>query len=423
LHRRVVVTGLGAVTPCGNDVASTWDAMLAARSGIGPVTRFDVSGLPTRIAGEVKGFDGAARLGARAVRRLGLFMQYAMVAADEAMADAGYDLAHVEGRGEGPWPERERFGVYIGSGIGGFPEIVAEAAVVEAEGAERASPFFIPRSLINLATGQVAIRFAARGPSLVVSTACAVGNHAIGEAWRTLRDGDADVVVAGGTEAALSPLGYGGFMTMRALSRRNDEPTRASRPFDADRDGFVMSEGSAVLVLEELEHARARGARIYAEIIGYGSTTDAHHVTAPAPGGEGAARCMRAAIQKAGIRPEDVDYVNAHGTSTPANDPAETAAIRSVFGAHADRLMVSSTKGVTGHLLGAAGGVEAVATCLALHTGWVPPTANLENPDPSCDLDYVPGEARRASPRIALSNAFGFGGTNAVLALRRWEDA
>lgn len=411
------------MTPCGNDVASTWDAMLAGRSGIGPVTRFDASGLPSRIAGEVKNFDGAALLGARAVRRLGLFMQYALVAADEAMGDAGYDLRHVDGEGEGPWPERERFGVYIGSGIGGFPEIVAEAAVVEAEGAERASPFFIPRSLINLATGQVAIRFGARGPSLVVSTACAVGNHAIGEAWRTIRDGDADVVVAGGTEAALSPLGYGGFMTMRALSRRNEEPTRASRPFDADRDGFVMSEGAAVLVLEELEHARSRGARIYAEIVGYGSATDAHHVTAPAPGGEGAARCMRLAVAKAGIRPEDVDYVNAHGTSTPANDPAETAAIRAVFGAHADRLAVSSTKGVTGHLLGAAGGVEAVATCLALYTGWVPPTANLENPDPSCDLDYVPGQARRLEPRIALSNAFGFGGTNAVLAFRRWEGA
>lgn len=404
-------------------MATTWGAMLEARSGIGPVTRFDVSGLPTRIAGEVKDFDGARRLGARAVRRLGLFMQYAMIAADEAMADAGYDLGHVEGEANGPWPDRDRFGVYIGSGIGGFPEIVHEAAVVEREGADRASPFFIPRSLINLATGQVAIRFGARGPSLVVSTACAVGNHAIGEAWRTIRDGDADVLVAGGTEAALSPLGYGGFMTMRALSRRNDEPTRASRPFDADRDGFVMSEGAAVLVLEGLDHALARGARIYAEIIGYGSTTDAHHVTAPAPGGEGAARCMRMAMHKAGIRPEQVDYINAHGTSTPANDPAETAAIRSVFGPHADRLMVSSTKGVTGHLLGAAGGVEAVATCLALHTGVVPPTANLDNPDPSCDLDYVPNESRRASPRIALSNAFGFGGTNAVLAFRRWEGA
>lgn len=421
MSQRVVITGLGAVSPCGNDVASTWDAMLAARSGIGPVTRFDAAGLPCRIAGEVKGFDGEARLGKRAVRRLGLFMQYAIAASDEAVADAGYDLARIDGGEGGAWPDPERFGVYVGSGIGGFPEIVAEAETLLSEGIERVSALFIPRSLINLAAGQVAIRYGAQGPSLCLATACAVGNHAIGEAWRAIRCGDADVIVAGGAEASITPLGYGGFMNMKALSRRNEEPARASRPFDRDRDGFVMSEGAAVVVLEALEHAVARGARIYCELVGYGSTTDAHHVTAPAPGGAGAARCMARALQTGGLTPEDVDYINAHGTSTPANDPAETAAIRTVFGRHADRLAVSSTKGVTGHLLGAAGGLEAVATCKALQTGWIPPTANLEHADLSCDLDYVPGGARQSWPRVALSNGFGFGGTNAVLAFRRWE--
>ncbi len=396
--------------------------MVNARSGLGPVTRFDVTGQPCRIAGEVKGFDGAALLGARVIRRLGQFMQYALVAADEAMCDAGYDMAHVGGEGSGPWPVGDEFGVYIGSGIGGYPEIVSGHEVSVREGMRRVSPFYIPRSLINLATGQVAIRFGARGPSLCVATACAVGNHAIGEAYRAISYGDADVIAAGGTEAGLSPSGYAGFMNMKALSRRNDEPQRASRPFDRDRDGFVMSEGAGVVILEDLEHARARGARIYCEIIGYGATTDAYHVTAPAPGGAGAARCMAKALRDAGVAPESVDYINAHGTSTPANDPAETAAIRKVFGDHADVLAVSSTKGVTGHLLGAAGGIEAIATAKALHTGIVPPTANLDNPDPECDLDYVPHEARQLDPEVALSNAFGFGGTNAVLAFRRWKN-
>lgn len=406
--------------------------MLDARSGVGPITRFPAADWPARIAGEVKGFDGGARLGKRAVRRLGLFMQFALVAADEAMQNAGFDLRclrTVDGELEGArpaadgiaWPEPERLGVYIGSGIGGFPEIVDGANTILTEGHPALSPFFIPRSLINLATGVAAIRLDARGPSLCVATACAVGNHAIGEAWRAIKMADADVIVAGGAEAAISPLGYAGFMNMKALSRRNDDPTTASRPFERDRDGFVMSEGAAVLVLEELEHAKRRGARIYAELIGYGSTTDAHHVTAPSPGGAGAARCMARAMASAGLAPTDVDYINAHGTSTPANDPAETAAIRAAFGAHADKLAVSSTKGVTGHLLGAAGGVEAVATVMALSTGILPPTANLVNPDPVCDLDYVPLVARKADPRIALSNGFGFGGTNAVLAFARWE--
>jgi len=390
--------------------------MVDARSGTGLVTTFDASELPSQVAGEVKGFEPAELLGRRDARRLGRFMQFAAVASAEAMTDAGYDVDD-----HTVWPERDRLGVYIGSGIGGFPEIVEEALEMDREGIARISPLFIPRSLINLATGRVAIRLEARGPSLCIATACACGNHAIGEAFRAIKLGDADVIVAGGTEAALSPLGFGGFMTMRALTRRNDSPESASRPFDRSRDGFVMGEGAGVLVLESLDHALARGARIYAELVGYGCTTDAHHVTAPAPGGEGAARCMRAALRSAGLAPTDVDYINAHGTGTPANDPTETQAIRTVFSAHADRLAVSSTKGVSGHLLGAAGGIEAVATVMALHTGVVPPTAHLRDPDPACDLDYVPLVARRSEPRIALSNGFGFGGTNAVLAFARWE--
>lgn len=412
---RVVITGLGTINPCGNDVPTTWQAVTAGRSGLSLVTRFDASKLASQVAGEVKGFDGDQVFGRRACRRLGLFMQYALVASFEAMADAGFQ------RSEGRWPEPERLGVYVGSGIGGFPEIVAESEQLAAEGPSRVSAYFIARSLINLATGQVAIHLDAQGPSLCIATACAVGNHSIGEAWRALRAGDADVIVAGGTEAALTPLGYGGFMVMRALSKRNHDPQGASRPFDRDRDGFVMGEGAGVVVLETLEHATARGARIYAELLGYGATTDAHHVTAPSPGGTGAARCMARAIQVAGVAPTDVEYINAHGTSTPANDVAETQAIRAIFGAHADRIPVSSTKGATGHLLGAAGGLEAVLTALALHHGVVPPTANYTTPDPECDLDYVGEGARACAPRVALSNAFGFGGTNSTLLMRRWE--
>jgi 3-oxoacyl-[acyl-carrier-protein] synthase II len=412
---RVVVTGLGCVSPCGTDVASTWASLVDARSGIARLTRFDAEGLPSQIAGEVKDFDVEARFGRKAARRVGRFMQFAMAAADEAMVDAGFaslgDDGSISVRGLDP----ERLATYVGSGIGGFPEIVDAAERRLDHGTARISPLFIPRSLINLAAGQVAIRLGAMGPSLCLATACAVGNHAIGEAWRAIRLGDADVVVAGGTEAALSPLGYGGFMTMRALSRRNDEPTRASRPFDRDRDGFVMGEGAGILVIESLSHARARGARIYAELSGYAATTDAHHVTAPAPGHAGAARCMRLALKAARLDPTSIDYVNAHGTSTPANDPEEVEAVKTVFGDHARSLLMSSTKGTTGHLLGAAGGLEAVATVKALATGIVPPTANLENPDPRCDLDHVPLEARDAQLRHAISNGFGFGGTNAVL--------
>lgn len=414
-RRRVVITGLGAVSPCGNDVPSTWASLIEGRSGIGPITRFDASEMPCRIAGEVKNFDGAEVLGRRRIRRLGLFMQYALAAGLEAMADAGFARDVL-------WPDPERLGVYVGSGIGGFPEIVRGATVMAEEGLAGISPFFIPRSLINLATGQLAIEIGAQGPSLCIATACAVGNHSIGEAWRAIALGDVDVVVAGGTEASVSPLGLGGFMAMKALSRHNDEPERASRPFDVTRDGFVMGEGAGLVVLEDYEHAKRRGARIYCELTGYGSTTDAHHITAPAPNGAGAARCMRMALRSAGLEPEDVGYINAHGTSTPLNDKNETAAIRSVFGAHADKVPVSSIKSLTGHLLGASGGVEAVATAMTIYTGIVPPTANLHHPDPQCDLDYVREGARIVHPRVALSNAFGFGGANATLVFSRLED-
>ena len=414
-HRRVVITGLGTVSPCGLNVADTWESMIQGRSGISRVTRFDAEGLRSQCAGEVNGFDGEALLGRREARRLGLFMQYAAVAADEGLADAGFDRAK-------RWPDSERFGIFVGSGIGGLPTIYESAIAVHEEGIRALSPFFIPRSLINLATGNLAIRYSAAAPSMCAATACAVGNHSIGEAFRCILDDDADVVVAGGSEAALSPLGYGGFMVMKAMSKRNDDPATASRPFDKERDGFVMSEGAGIVILEELQHALARGARIYCELAGYGSTTDAHHITAPSPGGRGAARCMQRALKKAGVEPEAVDYINAHGTSTQANDAAETSAIRAVFGDHADKLAVSSTKSVTGHLLGAAGGLEAVASAMAIYTGIIPPTANYQTPDPACDLDYVVEGARESRPAVVLSNGFGFGGTNASLVFKAWRD-
>lgn len=410
--RRVVITGLGAVTPCGNNVADTWAAMLERRSGVGPVRKFDASPYPVRIAAEVKGFDAEALLGKKQARRMDVFTQYAVVASMEAMAQAG--LAGWEAEGN------PMAGVYVGTGIGGLNEIITGDRLFEQQGFKGLSPFFIPRALTNMAGGQIAQLFGMQGPSLCVSTACATGNHSIGEAWRCIRAGDADVILAGGAEAAVNPLGLCGFAVMRALSRRNDDPAGASRPFDRDRDGFVMGEGAGVLVLEELEHARARGAAILAELVGYGLSNDAHHDTAPAPGGAGAVRCMRMALRSAGLTPERVGYVNAHGTSTSFNDASETQAIKTVFGDHARRLAVSSTKSVTGHLLGAAGGVEAVASVMALSTGWLPPTANLQNPDPECDLDYVP-EARKADPEVALSNAFGFGGANASLIFKRYD--
>ncbi len=408
----MVVTGLGAVTPCGNDVPTTWASMVEARSGTGLVTRFDTSAMPVRIAAEVKGFAPEVRIDRKLTRRLELFAQYAMYAADEALQDSGF-VADSDGD--------PRFGVYVGSGIGGLAEIVHGSRLFDAEGWKGLSPFFIPRALTNLAGGQIAIRYGAQGPSLCVTTACATGNHAIGEAWRAIRADEADIVLAGGAEAAVSPVGLAGFMVMRALSKRNDDAARASRPFDRGRDGFVMGEGSGILVVEELEHARARGARIYAELVGYALNNDAWHDTAPAPGGAGAARCMQLALRSAGLAPDAVDHINAHGTSTPQNDVTETAAIKTVFGDHARRLLVSSTKGVTGHLLGAAGGVEAVASVLALHQQRVPPTANLDEPDPECDLDYVPNVARDVPLRVVLSNSFGFGGVNAALVFQRFD--
>ncbi len=410
--RRVVITGLGAISPCGLDADETWRAVCQARSGIGPITRFDVSDQPVRFAGEVRGFDPETVVPARELKRYDRFSLYALAASAEALAQAGLD---------GSTPLGDRAGVYIGSGIGGIETIEDQCRDLAQHGLRRISPFFIPRALTNLAGGHVAIRYGARGPSLAVATACATGNHSIGEAFRAIRDGMADLIIAGGAEAPICPLGMAGFTVMRALSRRNDEPQRASRPFDADRDGFVMGEGAGVLVLEGLDHAVARGARPLAEVVGYGLTNDAHHITAPAEGHEGAVRCMRMALQLAGLRPEDVHYVNAHGTSTPHNDLNESIALRTVFGAHVDRLPISSTKGATGHLLGAAGGLEAVLTVQALVQGLLPPTANLEQAGEGCDLDYIPGQARAADAAVGLSNAFGFGGTNATIVLRRFD--
>ena len=410
--RRVVVTGLGALSPCGLNLSANWTSMVEGRSGIGPITRFDASGWPVRIAGEVKGFDPEQAVGKKEARRMDRFCQLAIAAADEAVTHAGLDVNQLD---------PERLGVYVGTGVGGIEEIFAGHADFVAQGWRGLSPFFIPKALTNLAAGHIAMRHNAQGPSLCVSTACASGNHSLGEAWRTIRQGDADVILAGGAEAAITPTAFAGFMVMKALSKFNDDPFRASRPFDADRDGFVMGEGAAVLVLEALEHAQARGATIYGEILGYGLTNDAHHLTAPAPGGRGAAGCMRMALRSAGLGPADVDYINAHGTSTPQNDSTETTAIRVVFGDHADSLMVSSTKAVTGHLLGAAGGIEAVATVLALHHGVVPPTATWETRDAECDLDYVPKTAREVPIRRAISNSFGFGGTNASVVFGRFE--
>jgi 3-oxoacyl-[acyl-carrier-protein] synthase II len=413
--RRVVVTGVGAITPCGLDAPTTWASMVAGRSGVARVSRFDVESLPVKIAAEVKGFDGEAALDRKLAKRLDLFAQYAMVASDEAFRQAGISRVQEGAEGEA------RRGVYIGTGIGGLGEIVKGSIGFDKEGYRALSPFFIPRALTNLAGGHVAIRYGAQGPSLCVTTACATGNHSIGEAWRVIREDEADVIVAGGCEAATTPVGLAGFTVMKALSKRNDDPATASRPFDLHRDGFVMGEGAGVVVLEELEHALRRGVPILAELVGYGLSNDAYHDTAPAPGGAGAVRCMNMALRKAGLRPDQIDYINAHGTSTPQNDASETEAIKTTFGDHARRVMVSSTKSVTGHLLGAAGGVEAVATVMALYTGIVPPTANHFTPDPACDLDVVPNVARDAKPKIALSNSFGFGGTNASLVFRRWE--
>jgi 3-oxoacyl-[acyl-carrier-protein] synthase II len=409
---RVVVTGLGAVTPVGNSVPEYWRAICEGRSGVAPITRFDPKRLDTRIAAEVKGFDPLRVIEKKELKKLDLFIQYAVAAGVEAVEDAKIDFAQVDAT---------RAGALIGSGTGGILSILEWHRVLLERGPSRVSPFFVPSLIVNMAAGQLSIRYKLKGPNISVATACATGNHAIGDAFKIIQRGDADVMVAGGAEAMIAELPLAGFGQMKALSTRNDEPTRASRPFDADRDGFVPGEGAGVVVLESVEHAIRRGARIYGEIVGYGATADAYHMTAPDPDGDGATRAMAGALRDGGLRPEDIGYINAHGTSTPYNDKTETLAIKKVFGPHASRLAVSSTKSMIGHLLGAAGGVEAVVTVLALSQGILPPTINYDTPDPECDLDYVPNVARKIEVDAALSNGFGFGGTNATLAFRRWR--
>jgi 3-oxoacyl-[acyl-carrier-protein] synthase II len=411
-RRRVAVTGLGIVSPVGVGVAAAWDAILHARSGVGPITRFDASSFPARIAAEVKGFDVGAHLSAKEARRYDTFIHYGLVATMEAVTDAGLD----------GWPgDKERVGVCIGSGIGGLPLIENTRDAFRDHGLRKISPFFVPGSIINMVAGLVSIHYGYHGPNLAIVSACSTANHSLGEAARLIEYGDADIMVAGGAEATVSPLGVGGFCAARALSTRNDDPATASRPWDRGRDGFVLGEGAGVLVLEELEHAKARGATIYCELAGYGMSADAHHITAPPEDGRGAARSMLNALRNAAMNVDEVDYINAHGTSTPLGDLAECVAVNRAFGDHATKLAVSSTKSMTGHLLGAAGGVEAVFTALAVRDQIAPPTANLVDPDPQCNLDFVPLTARPMSIRGALSNSFGFGGTNATLAFRRLQ--
>jgi 3-oxoacyl-[acyl-carrier-protein] synthase II len=411
VSRRVVVTGIGLVSSVGIGTGANWDALLAGRSGIGRISRFDVSQFATQIAGEVKDFDPQQFLEKKDVKKMDIFIQYAIAASQFAMDDSGLAVTPANA---------DRIGVYIASGIGGFSTIEREHRALLEGGPRKISPFFIPSAIINLASGQVSIRFGAKGPNSATCTACSASAHAIGDAFEIIKRGDADAMIAGGSEAAITPMGVGGFGAMRALSTRNDDPERASRPFDRDRDGFIIGEGSGVVIIEELEMARARGARIYAELVGYGMSADAFHITAPSEDGEGAVRVMRQCLNSAGVGPEAVDYINAHGTSTPYNDKLETLAIKRCFGAHATSLAISSTKSMTGHLLGAAGGLEAGITALAVHTQQVPPTVNLDNPDLECDLDYVPHTARKLPIEYALSNSFGFGGTNAALLLKRY---
>ena len=412
MSRRVVITGIGMVSSLGVGTDANWQALLAGRSGIGRITKFDVSAFAAQIAGEVKGFDPLQFLDRKDVKKMDVFIQYAIAASQFAVDDAG--LRVTPGNGD-------RVGVFIASGIGGFSTIEREHKALLRDGPRRISPFFIPSAIINLAAGQVSIRFGAKGPNSATCTACSASAHAIGDASEIIRRGDADAMIAGGSEAAITPMGVGGFAAMRALSTRNDEPERASRPFDRDRDGFVIGEGSGVVVLEEFEQARARGARMYAEVVGYGMSADAFHITAPSEDGDGAIRVMRIALKKAGVDPSHVGYINAHGTSTPYNDKLETLAIKACFGEHAYRVAISSTKSMTGHLLGAAGGLEAGITALSVYHQQVPPTINQDNPDPECDLDYVPWRCRALPIEYALSNSFGFGGTNAALLLKRCE--
>ena len=408
-RRRVVITGLGIISPVGIDVKAAWSNIVAGKSGITRITRFDASAFPTQIAGEVKEFDVTKWLSPKEARRFDTFIHYGLAASIDALKDSGLDLER---------ENREQIGVCVGSGIGGLPLIEETHNALLSGGVRKISPFFIPGSIINLISGQLSIMCGLKGPNIALVTACTTANHCIGEAGRLIEYGDADVMIAGGAEAAISPLGVGGFNAARALSTRNDAPELASRPWDIDRDGFVLGEGAGVLVLEEYEHAKQRGARIYAELAGYGMSADAHHITAPCADGEGAARCMVNTMRNAGINPDAVDYINAHGTSTPLGDIAETIAVKRCFGSHAKQVAVSSTKSMTGHLLGAAGGVEAVFSVLAIHHQTAPPTINLVKQDPQCDLDYVPNSARNMKIRNVLSNSFGFGGTNGSLVFR-----
>ena len=408
--RRVVVTGVGVVSSLGTGVDKNWDALMAGQSGIDRITKFDPSDLPTQIAGEVKDFNAEDYIDKKEIKKMDLFIQYGLAASEMALNDSGLEITD---------ENAERVGVLVGSGLGGLPTIEKYHSAMLERGYKKITPFFIPMLIINLAPGHISMRFGAKGPNISPVSACASGTHSIGDAFHTIARGDADAMFAGGTESTITPLGIGGFNVMKALSTRNDDPQGASRPFEKNRDGFVMAEGSGIMILEEYEQAKKRGAKIYCEVVGYGASGDAYHLTQPAPGGEGAARCIKMALKGAGLNPEDVDYINAHGTSTHFNDLYETMAVKSVFGDHAKKLMISSTKSMTGHGLGAAGGIEAVYCALSMDRGSVPPTINYCEPDPDCDLDYVPNEARQADVKIALSNSFGFGGTNGTLAFRK----
>jgi 3-oxoacyl-[acyl-carrier-protein] synthase II len=418
LARRVVVTGLGLITPVGNSVEATWSALMSGQSGVDYIKKFDTEKFSVKLAAEIKDFDPLKFIAKKEARKMGAFIHYAIAAATEAMADSGFALNEA-----GKFPEEiaENAGTYISSGIGDFWAIEREHSKLLNEGPDRVSPFFIVSAIVNLAAGQVSIRYGAKGPNSATATACSAGAHAIGDSFKIIQRGDADVMICGGAESAITPMSVAGFASMRALSTRNDDPQHASRPFERDRDGFVIGEGAGIMILEELEFAKNRGARIYAELVGYGMTADAFHLTMPDETGSGAIRVMQKTIRDAGIQPEQVGYINAHGTSTPYNDKFETLAIRKTFGDHAYKLAVSSTKSMTGHLLGAAGGIEGVFSVLSLHRRMLPPTINYVNPDPDCDLDYVPNVPREAEVEYALSNSFGFGGTNAALLFKRYE--
>ncbi len=413
MKRRIVITGMGVVTPLGIGLDNVWELLLQGKSGVAPITRFDTTRHETKIAGEVKNFNPEEYVPRKEVKKMDLFIHYALAAAKIAVDDAKLDRAR---------EQSDRVGVVVGTGLGGLPTLEKYHQILLERGPDRISPFFIPMLIANLAPGQIAMQYGMKGPNISIVTACATGAHCIGDASRMIEYGDADVIVAGGTEANLTPLTVGGFNAMKALSTRNDEPERASRPFEKNRDGFIVGEGAGILILEELEHAKARGARIYAEVAGYGYNADAHHITAPAPDGEGFVRCMRMALKNAQLTPDQVDYINAHGTSTPLNDYTETIAIKEVFGERAKKIPVSSTKSMTGHLLGAAGAIEAVFSVLSIRDQVCPPTINYEEPDPECDLDYVPNTARKQHVAVSLSNSFGFGGTNATLIFRKFEN-